>query len=75
MPNPIFQAIGGRMPTMPGAMGQFQNMLTQFRQFQSSFQGDPKAKVQELLSSGQMSQQQYNQLAQVAKAFQSMMQR
>lgn len=73
MPNPIFQAMGGRMPTMPGPMGQFQNMITQFNQFRSTFQGDPRAKVQELLNSGQMSQQQYNQLAQAAQAFQSLL--
>ena len=75
MANPIFDAMGGRMPTMPGPFGQFQNMISQFRQFQSAFQGDPRAKVQELLSSGKMSQQQYNQLAQIAQTFQSMMQK
>lgn len=69
MANPIFDAMGR---TMPGPMGQFQNIVTQFNQFRSTFQGDPKAEVQKLLDSGRMSQQQYNQLSQAAQAFQSL---
>lgn len=37
-------------------------MIQQFNEFQKTFQGDPKAKVQELLNSGQMSQAQFNEL-------------
>ena len=40
MANPLFQALGGGQ--MPGQMGQFQNMIQQFRQFQNSFQGIQK---------------------------------
>lgn len=47
------------------------NMLKQFQQFRANFQGDPKQKVQELLNSGQMSQQQFNRLSQLAQQFQS----
>ena len=64
MANPLFQALGGGQ--MPGPMGQFQNMIQQFRQFQNSFQGDPKAEVEKLVQSGKISQQQLNQLQQVA---------
>jgi hypothetical protein len=53
--------------------GQFQQMLQQFQQFRQSFQGDPKAEVEKLLQSGKMSQQQLNQLQQMARMFQSMM--
>lgn len=45
----------------------FMNMMNQFKQFQANFSGDPKQKVQELLNSGQMSQDQYNQLFNMAK--------
>ena len=38
------------------------NMLQQFMMFKNNFQGDPKAKVEELLSTGQMSQEQFQQL-------------
>ena len=56
MPNPLFNVLGGGK--MPGAMGQFQQMMQQFQQFRNNFQGDPKQEVQKLLQSGKMSQQQ-----------------
>lgn len=37
-------------------------MINAFNQFRSQFNGDPKQKVQELVASGKMSQQQLNQL-------------
>ena len=67
MSNPLFNALGGGQ--MPGQMGQFQNMVQQFRQFQQSFQGDPKAEVEKLVQSGRISQQQLNQLQQAAGIF------
>lgn len=72
MPNPLMQAMGGGMP-MPGPLSNFGMMMQSFQQFASAFKGDPKQKVQELLNSGKMSQEQYNQLQQMAKQFQSMM--
>lgn len=69
MANPLFQALGGQMP---GPMGQFQRMMQQFNQFRSSFQGDPKSEVEKLLQSGRMSQQQLNQLQEMAKQFQGL---
>lgn len=71
MANPLFQALGGGQ--MPGPMGQFQNMVQQFRQFQQTFQGDPKAEVEKLVQSGKISQQQLNQLQQIAGQFQQLM--
>jgi hypothetical protein len=68
MANPLFQALGGGK--LPGPMGNFQQMMQQFRQFQQSFQGDPKAEVEKL---GKISQQQLNQLQQAATAFQRLM--
>ena len=54
-------------------MMQFQQMMNQFQQFEQTFQGDPKAEVEKLLQSGKMSQQQLNQLQQMAKMFQNLM--
>lgn len=68
--NPLFNALGGGQ--MPGPMGNFQNMVQQFRQFQQSFQGDPKAEVEKLVQSGRISQQQLNQLQQMAGQFQQL---
>lgn len=72
MANPLFQALGGGQ--MPGPMGQFQNMVQQFRQFQQTFQGDPKAEVGKLVQSGKISQQLLNQLQQVAGQFRQLLQ-
>lgn len=51
----------------------FANLLNQFNQFKQNFSGDPKERVQQLLDSGQMTQQQFNQLSQAATQFQNMM--
>lgn len=61
--NPLLQMFGN-MPTNNG------NILQQFMQFKSNFQGDPQQKVQELLNSGQMTQEQFNQLSVMAHEFQ-----
>ena len=60
MPNPLFNALSGR------PQNNMMSMIQQFNQFRQTFNGDPRAKVQELLNSGQMSQEQYNQLSQMA---------
>lgn len=72
MSNPLFNALGGGK--MPGAMGQFHQMMQQFQQFRNNFQGDPKQEVEKLLQSGQMSQAQLNQLQAMAQQFQSFLQ-
>lgn len=70
--NPLFNALG--VGQMPGMMGQFQNMMRQFQQFKQSFQGDPRAEVEKLVQSGKISQQQLNQLQQVAGQFRQLLQ-
>lgn len=64
--NELFQQFGSRTP-MPGGIG---NLIQQFQQFRASFQGDPRQQVQQLLNSGKMSQEQFNQLAGLANQFQ-----
>ena len=66
----LFSMFGRQQPQMNSGLA---NMMSQFNQFKSSFNGDPKAKVQELLNSGQMTQQQFQQLSQAATQFQNMM--
>ena len=83
MPNPLFGRFsqngssfipgGGRNP-MVNMMG----MMQKYQQFKQAMGGDPeaaRAEVQRLLDSGQMTQEQYNQLAQMAQQFQGMMHR
>lgn len=72
MGNPFFNRFGNRNNQMPGPFGNAQNLMNQFQQFKSQFQGDPKAQVQELLNSGKMTQEQFNQLSSMAQQFQGM---
>ena len=72
MSNPFMAALGGGH--MPGPMGNFAQMVQQFNQFKANFKGDPKAEVEKLMQSGKLNQQQLNQLQQIAKQFQSLMQ-
>jgi len=70
MNNPFMAALGGGH----GTMGNFAQMVQQFNQFKANFKGDPKSEVEKLLQSGKLSQAQLNQLQQMAKQFQSLMQ-
>lgn len=53
----------------------FANMMSQFNRFKNSFSGNPQQQVQQLLNSGQMTQEQFNQLSQMATQFQEMLRR
>lgn len=70
MSNPLYQMLGGAMPNNLGNMG---NIIQQFQQFKNSFHGDPRQQVQQLLNSGRVSQEQYNQAVQMANMLQRMM--
>lgn len=49
------------------AFGNMQNFMNQFNQFKQNFGNqNPQQMVQQLLDSGKMSQQQFNQLSQMA---------
>lgn len=71
--NPLFNALGGNTPSMPGPFGNMQNMMNAFNNFRRQFNGDPKQVVQNMLNTGRMSQDQYNQLQGMAKQFMQMM--
>ena len=58
MSNPLFNQFQNKTN---------QNIMQQFEQFKKNFTGNPQQKVQELLNSGKMSQQQFNQLQQMAR--------
>jgi len=71
MPNPLYNQLGGGQ--MSGPMGQMQQMMSEFKRFRESFKGDPQQEIQKLLNSGQMTQAQYNELAQTAQQMARMM--
>ena len=70
MNNPFMASLGGGQ----GPMGNFAQMVKQFNQFKTNIKGDHKAEVEKILQSGKLSQAQLNQLQQMAKQFQSLMQ-
>ena len=69
MSNPLFNMLGGGIPQGNGPM----QMIQQFMQFKQNFKGDPKAEVEKMLQSGRISQQQLNQVQQMAGQFQNLL--
>ena len=65
MSNPLF----GMMQNM-NPMG---GIMQRFQQFRQMFSGDPKQQIQQMLNSGRVTQQQYNQAVQMAQQLQRMM--
>lgn len=62
MANPLFQALGGK-----AAQSEQKNMAPRLLQYMQNFQGNPLEALQGKLNSGEMSQQQYNQLRGMAE--------
>lgn len=54
----------------PNSLGQMSNFINQFNNFRSTFMGNPETQVKQLLQSGRMSQEQFQQLAQMANQLQ-----
>ena len=71
MANQLFNMLGNT--NLPNPFNNMQDMMQRLNQFRQSFQGDPKEQVQQLLNSGKMTQNQYNQLSQMATQIQNML--
>jgi len=65
MSNPLFGMMQNQTQANP--------IMQRLQQFSQMFRGDPRQQVQQLLSSGKVSQQQYNQAVQMAQQFARMM--
>ena len=65
MSNPLYTQMQPQNP--------MNGLIQRFQQFQQMFKGDPRQQVQNLLNSGKISQQQYNQAVQMAQQMQRMM--
>ena len=63
MRNALFTALNGNNQQN---MNPMQQLISDARRMKQTFNGDPKAEVQKLLNSGAMSQEQFNQYAQIA---------
>ena len=51
---------------VPNPTSNIGNFITQLNQFRSTLTGNPEAQVKQLLQSGRMSQDKFNELAQTA---------
>lgn len=79
MSIPLFDQLKGRTANNTPQMGSaqnplsnMQNLLRRFDQFRNTFTGDPKQQVEQLLRTGQMSQEQFNQFQQAARQIEGM---
>ena len=66
MGNPLFGNGGMGQNNMFGAFGGMTNFMNQFNQFRHGIQGNPQQMVQNMLQNGQMSQEQFKQLSNMA---------
>ncbi len=58
MSNSLFNAFG--------AQNNISQMVNEFNNFKNSFKGDPKAEIERMMKTGQLSQEQFNEYAQMA---------
>ncbi len=61
MSNPLFNQYGQTPPVIPG-----NNFMQRLQQFSNMVRGNPQQIVQNLMQSGQMTQDQFNQFSQMA---------
>lgn len=66
MANPLL-SLSGVVSQRP------KSIVEQFRDFKSSFKGDPQARINELLASGKITQAQLNQATEMANMIKGMM--
>lgn len=66
--NPLFQIM-----MQNGANNGFATMLQRFQQFKNNFSGNAEQTVRQMLQSGRISQEQYNNAVKVAQQFRNMM--
>lgn len=66
MANALFNALGNNN-------NPFASIIQQAQQLKQTFKGDPKAEVERLLKSGQMTQAQFNEYSQIANQITQMM--
>lgn len=67
MSNPLFNQFSN------APQNGMTQMIQRFNQFRQTFTGDPRQQVQNLLNSGKVTQQQYNNAVQMAQQLQRMM--
>lgn len=64
MSNPLFNMLGNNINNP---------MIQQFKQFKNSYKGDARQQVQNMLNSGQITQEQYNNAVNMANQLQNIL--
>lgn len=59
MNNSLFNMYGNQQNNVP-------SIVSEINKFKNSFKGDPRAEVEKMMQSGQLSQEQFNEYAQMA---------
>lgn len=75
MANSILNRYSAPAQSQRGSVPQRGNpmqMMQQFQQFRTNFQGNPQQVVQQMLRSGQITEAQLHQATQMARQFQSL---
>lgn len=72
MPSPLFNAFGNQAPS-GSPLSNMSNFITRFNQFRQTFSGNPQQQIQQMLNSGQISQEQLNQASNMARQIMSFM--
>ena len=54
------------------SFGNVNNLMSQYQQWNQTFQGNPEQQIRNMLNNGQLSQQQFNIAAQLAQTIQNM---
>lgn len=58
MPNSLYKNFGSQ--------DKVSQMINEINNFKKNFNGDPRAEVEKMMKNGQLSQEQFNQYAQIA---------
>ena len=73
MMNPLFSMLGGGNQFQNTPFGNVANLIQSLNQFRQNFNGNPQQQIQQLLNSGRISQEQYNDAFQKAQQIQRML--
>lgn len=68
MANSLYNEYANSGQSAPGDGG-FTDFVNQWQQFRAQYQGDPRQQIQQMLQSGQITQEQLNRAQQLAQQF------
>lgn len=76
MPSQLFNMLGGSnavLNLLPPPLNNMANLASKLNSYRSAFQGNPEQIVQQKLNSGEISQQNLNQVIALAKQIQQLL--